>query len=301
MWYSPPRGLRQTNAPGSGWGEGPAGAVFDVVVVVAGGSEVGADGGAAGGVVEGVVQVGGGCAVPAAGEGAGAVADLGVAAQRGGGEPVVGVGVEVGEVVVAAGVLGGHVGDHPGPSRRPPARVSPAGAPPDRARSARAPAAPPECGSPRRLRVGRRRWTGNAPTAGGRRRVTPSDSNRPSASSGCREAPLRAGLTRDPGPGVGGGQQTQAGDLPRGARPRPSSVGATPTRTSIPTCTPQPGKGPDDSDAGGSRPARTRRPGTRRPGTRRPGTRRPGTRRCRPGYQRIRPRPIRAPSDPAAA
>ena len=44
-----------------------------------------------------------------------AIANLGVAAQRGAGQPVVGVGVEVAPVAFA--VLAGDVGQHPGPAR----------------------------------------------------------------------------------------------------------------------------------------------------------------------------------------
>jgi hypothetical protein len=66
---------------GFGLGDGPAGAVFDAVVVGAERSEVDPDGGAAGVVVVGVVDVAGVGGVAAdSGEGAGAVADLGVAA-----------------------------------------------------------------------------------------------------------------------------------------------------------------------------------------------------------------------------
>jgi hypothetical protein len=75
--------------------------VFVEVMAPAVRPQVGLHGGAAVGVVVGVVQVAAPGRAPAADVAAGAVADFDVAAQRGVGEPVLGVVVQVGEQPVA--------------------------------------------------------------------------------------------------------------------------------------------------------------------------------------------------------
>jgi hypothetical protein len=85
------------------------------MMAITGGTDIGGGRWAAGGVVSGVVQLGGGGRAPAAGVTAVAIPDLDVASQGAAGEPGARLVVQRGPQLVAAGVLGGQVGDHPGP------------------------------------------------------------------------------------------------------------------------------------------------------------------------------------------
>jgi hypothetical protein len=177
--------------------ESPAGLALEDVVVAAQWPQVRSDGLAAVLVGDGVVLVATGGRSAAADADAGAVADLGVAAQRGAGQAVVGVGVEVAPVAFA--VLAGDVGQHARPARHGwfggPVAAGQLGE--ERGGDVKLddPAAWPGGGEPGGAAAG------------------DAVEHQPSGGVSDGEAPLGAALLGDDGAGVRGGDRAEAGDL----------------------------------------------------------------------------------------